>query len=260
MNIFESFDCFRVMNAFLAFFRPRRRNSGGIRASTSSGSTLTSRTELVSASAPTPSTCTTTQNAETVRITPESQEGQIQDDLIKLMKSSTDLENSRIILEQDLKELWMQEGNDIFYKRRPWYDDNINSKFVFDNFLKILSILVLLNFRGWDSFKELFIDAERRTDKDLPFKLDHLRATEWLGSRDGDEFFQKQWIFCPFIIKERQQPYDAPELLSQHRMPFIEERVRIGAGASAEVYKEVIGPHHLEYCTPMNAVNKKVSA
>lgn len=107
----------------------------------------------------------------------------------------------------------------------------------------------------------MFIDTERRTDNDLPFDRKELQATEWLGPRDGDEFFQKQWIFCPFVIIERQKPYDETELQMERRMPFIQKRQPIGEGASAEVYMEVVAPYYLEYNpTPTRkAINKTVS-
>ncbi|KAF4540676.1 Ankyrin repeat protein [Lasiodiplodia theobromae] len=206
--------------------------------------------------------CSSTNCDESTTIKPEMRERQIQEGLIGLMKSSTGLENSRIILEQDLRELWTQDGNDDFYKTKSWYSGNINSKFMSENFLKILSILVLLNFRNWESFKTMFIDTERRTDNDLPFDRKELQATEWLGPRDGDEFFQKQWIFCPFVIIERQKPYDETELQMERRMPFIQKRQPIGEGASAEVYMEVVAPYYLEYNpTPTRkAINKTAKA
>ncbi|GME22700.1 hypothetical protein GTA08_BOTSDO09455 [Neofusicoccum parvum] len=174
-------------------------------------------------------------------------------DLYKIMKHPDDPPNQIIILE-DLRRFWHQNDRDQFYRSQSWFDgDNLYH----ENFLKIISILILARFRRWSRFKEIFIDQPNRRDEDLPFALPELTKNTFLGPVDGRTFNSSQWIFCPLVITEMREIHylDGPE--RERRLPYVEEPKEIGGGATAEVYVVPIAPGHLKFCSHSGTVNEK---
>ncbi|GME47373.1 hypothetical protein GTA08_BOTSDO09455 [Neofusicoccum parvum] len=174
-------------------------------------------------------------------------------DLYKIMKRPDDPPKQIIILE-DLRRFWHQNDRDQFYRSQNWFDGD---DLYHENFLKIISILILARFRRWSRFKEIFIDQPNRRDEDLPFALPELTKNTFLGPVDGRTFNSSQWIFCPLVITEMREIHhlDGPE--RERRLPYIEEPKEIGGGATAEVYVVPIAPGHLKFCSHSGTVNEK---
>ena len=79
-------------------------------------------------------------------------------------------------------------------------------------------------------------------DNDLP--LTESAAQENFGNDDGHSFWEQQSLFCPIILKE----FDESVYVGRNqscRLPFMEERIRIGKGSFAVVYKVKIEKGHM---------------
>ena len=86
-------------------------------------------------------------------------------------------------------------------------------------------------------------DPQRRpiNDNDLP--LTELVARDNFGY-DGLSFWEQQSLFCPIILKEFDESIYVDHNQSC-RLPFVEERTKIGKGNFATVYKVKIEKGHL---------------
>ncbi len=79
-------------------------------------------------------------------------------------------------------------------------------------------------------------------DRDLP--LTKSKACEAFGDEDGHKFWMHQYLFCPVILKERDEARYVDHKQSCPR-PFLEEPEKIGRGAYAIVYRVKIEKGHL---------------
>jgi hypothetical protein len=151
--------------------------------------------------------------------------------------------DKRIILPEDVKTVWAPIATREFYRQRDWYDKSWDEDTTMDGYFRVMSILVYIRFTEWDDFRKLFID-QKRSDEGLPFDSVDLQRDDWLGYEDGQEFFKRQWVFCPDRIEERQDPYD---LRGPRHLPWIDEPIEVGKGAYGRVTKRTIAAGYLEY-------------
>ncbi|PSN61810.1 kinase-like protein [Corynespora cassiicola Philippines] len=170
----------------------------------------------------------------------------IQKELILLAKGSEE-ENSEIILEQDLKDFWTEPRRSPFYTNMPWYhliqNETGNSM---GNYFKIFSILIQINFREWNSFQGFFIET-KKTDDDIPFSLEDLSGDAFLGPCNGKLFYNTQWVFCPIVITEKQEPCNLKGTDLNLRFPFISRGEKVGEGACGVVHRQLIAARHLVF-------------
>lgn len=175
----------------------------------------------------------------------QSLEKEIRSGLRALMKKSSDLENSKIILGDDLRGFWTDHYTQ-FYKRQLWYDPRWDRTNLVSDYQRIISILILIQFKDWKHFRNMFIDRGR-ADAELPFNREELNKESFLGSDIGPYFWECQWIVSPLVIEERQEPYHLTGDEVERRFPYVEKERKIGAGVSCTVYRQVIAARHLKY-------------
>ncbi|KAL2821642.1 kinase-like domain-containing protein [Aspergillus granulosus] len=119
--------------------------------------------------------------------------------------------------------------------------------------LQTISILVEINWNGWEDFQAIFLDhenRENRTDKHiLNYNLQMLRENTFFGDSWAETFLHNRYIFCPVDIEEDMDAEYPPE----RRLPFLDpaKSLETRRGASGTVTKEFIAVAHLKYkeCT-----------
>ncbi|KAK7700581.1 hypothetical protein SLS57_012035 [Botryosphaeria dothidea] len=174
----------------------------------------------------------------------EEMAARIEPELLSIIRKPNPKDSKKyIVLFHELRNFWHAKDRDLFL--RPWFDDERSEDQ--DNFLKVISILVMIRFRRWEYFREIFVDGQDRQDKDLPFKRDILTDDNFLGPVDGAFFYSNQWIFCPLVIRERREPYILEKDECERRLPFIGSPEKIGEGATAVVSMETVAPYHMQY-------------
>jgi hypothetical protein len=152
--------------------------------------------------------------------------------------------DSKILLPQQLEELWNITHNRQFYSRQPWYDRKWDRTNEMREYIKIISILILARFEHWQKFREIFIRHNRK-DEGLPFCKADLEDDNFLGPDFGPSFWEHQWIACPLVIEEREKPYELTGESAKRRFPYLNKPVCIGDGATGDVYKQVIAARHV---------------
>ncbi|KAF2708727.1 kinase-like protein [Pleomassaria siparia CBS 279.74] len=170
----------------------------------------------------------------------------IRNKLRLLMKQSSERENSQIILPEDLKAFWTPMATRQFYTRQRWHDREWNETERMSDYHKIIAVLILARFRDWGNFRKIFIDMER-SDKNLPFEKKDLKKEDFLGSDFAQYFWSSQWVVCPLVIEELQEPYELTGKMAEQRFPYINPGEEIGSGATGTVFKQVIAARHLRY-------------
>lgn len=81
--------------------------------------------------------------------------------------------------------------------------------------LKIMSILVVMEWTEWPRFKAIFVDRPRRSDQDLPFDEGAFAGSE-LSKTTVQSFLQSQSMFLPAIFYENKDT----EYSSDFQLPF----------------------------------------
>ena len=79
-------------------------------------------------------------------------------------------------------------------------------------------------------------------DTDLP--LTKIAALDKFGPEDGQSFWEQQYLFCPITLKESDESVYVDHKKSC-RLPFGQERIWIGKGGYATVYKVKIEKGHM---------------
>ena len=92
-----------------------------------------------------------------------------------------------------------------------------------DDYLKILSILIVMSWNKWSQFKGIFIDHPGRADQDLPLNESDIDGTHF-DKAQLQKFVESQSQFLPTTIIENtdidctpvfQMPFEtAPEMVS----------------------------------------------
>ena len=107
---------------------------------------------------------------------------------------------------------------------------------IYKRFLKILSILVYV--KAVDDFPPLYQHCcsilPKANDQDLPFDTHKLDILPFSNSYRRARFGEQQYIFCPYIVKER--PTQTTESLSElYRLPFVGSKLLGGDVVRTEV-------------------------
>ena len=161
---------------------------------------------------------------------------------------------NRFISQQELRALWADIGLRRMFPNQSWEDQEIQT--IQDHYLKVLSILVIIAWPGIcghdkSGFRKHFLQRHDLADPKLPL------ANEQLGflREYAINFHEKQNAFCPVIIEEREGSC-IQEVAADRPLPFTEEELPLGEGASGKVKKVVIAP----YCfrDTQKTLNEKV--
>lgn len=116
------------------------------------------------------------------------------------------------------------------------------------SFIKILSILVSMNWNDWTKFAQFFLYPTGWEDDKLPYD------PQFLPQSNRSLFRTIQYMFIPIIIEEGEgPPYD--RFL---RMPFMGSE-HLGTGSYGVVKKQLIAPGHLRHERRGRGTNDEVS-
>lgn len=152
--------------------------------------------------------------------------------------------SKRFIGQEELRALWADLGLRRMFPSHSWDDQEIQT--IRDGYLKVLSILVMIAWPGVcghdkSRFRKHFLQRPHHdfADPNLPL------ANERLGflKEYAINFREKQYAFCPVIIEECEASY-IQEVAADRPLPFTEEELPLGEGASGKVRKAVIA----RYC------------
>lgn len=120
-------------------------------------------------------------------------------------------------------------------------------RIVHSRLLKILSLLVWINFKDWPAFNSFYLAGRRViTDDDLPI-MDPGHLIECFPHDPAfrDQFVEKQYIFLPIKVAEDDDGVNEQSRWSeQHRLPSIVS-LPMGSGTSGIVTKELIAARHI---------------
>jgi hypothetical protein len=178
----------------------------------------------------------------------------IEDELFeRLEQHKVGEDGNEIILPEAVKAIWAPLYYRTFYTSQDWYDKSWDRTTIMDEYLRIMSILIYIEFGNWADFRAIFLNRDR-TDQNLPFSLKILQGVDFLGKRSGRSFYDAQWMFCPDRIQERKGLY---HMNGPRRLPWLDNPERIGEGAYGTVTMQTIAAGYLEYDN--RTVNSKVS-
>lgn len=151
--------------------------------------------------------------------------------------------SKRFIGQQELNALWADLGLRRIFPSHSWEDHEIQT--IRDCYLKVLSILVMIAWPGVcghdkSRFRTYFLHRSQHdlADPNLPFANGRLGFLKEYAIN----FREKQYAFCPVIIEEREISY-IQEVAADRPLPFTEEELPLGEGASGKVRKAVIAPY-----------------
>lgn len=152
--------------------------------------------------------------------------------------------SKRFIGQQELRTIWAELGLRKMFPSHSWEEDDI--KIIQDCYLKVLSILIIIAWPGVCShdrsgFRKHFLQRPHHDSADPNLPL----AEERLGflKEYAINFRETQYAFCPVIIEEREVSY-VQEVAADRPLPFTEEELPLGEGASGRVRKAVVA----RYC------------
>lgn len=139
-----------------------------------------------------------------------------------------------------LEKIWTIERLGEFFKGFPWADKKF-LEVVLQKFLRVLSILVRIEWDGFENFKDAFYDHPGRQDSDLPFH--DTNQIEQLDPIIANNFSTRQYNFIPITIEENKDQ----EVSESRLFPFVKESEVISEekGSDCIVYKEVVAKRHL---------------
>ena len=175
----------------------------------------------------------------------------VEDEIMtKTFRRTDEIGRHKFITPHILEKIWTDERlADLFagteLSERPWPSKQ--------NHLKILSILVVMNWSEWSQFKAIFIDHPGRADRNLPlteaaFDGTHFRKAE------RQRFVESQSQFLPATIIENTD-LDCP---SEFQLPFeTEPEIISPKGSYCSVEKVVVASRH--YRDSAGEVNANVS-
>lgn len=127
---------------------------------------------------------------------------------------------------------------------RPGFDHH-RVRFVKENLLRTLSILVYIGWPYWESFAVVFLhhrDSHGKLDR-LDDRIPHYTSEAlcaFLGDFHAERFLTERCTFCPIDLEEGKAIY----FNGDWRLPFVAESEQIGAGGYGQVTKEVIAKRH----------------
>ena len=147
-----------------------------------------------------------------------------------------------------LQEIWTDERlADVFAGVDPIRVPTCTS--IRNSYLKIMSVLVVIEWAEWSQFKAIFIDQDAKTDSDLPLNELDLRGRH-LSKNQVQNFLETQSKFLPATFYE----HEDKDYKSEFRMPFSDKPQVIsekGAYCSVEEVN-VVGGHYHDRCGEPN--------
>jgi hypothetical protein len=185
-------------------------------------------------------------NRQTARLDPKSipykdLKAYLYEELEKQEKGES---GKKIIFPIDIKAVWAPRYVHSFYTAQAWYEAAWDKTCTMHAYLRIMSILIWIDYAPdkWKDFGQDFIKPERN-DERLPFEREELQ--NFLGDRIvANNFYERQWKFCPLIIQERAEPY---RLDKAQQLPWCEEPKEVGRGAFGIVKQHTIAAGYLVY-------------
>jgi hypothetical protein len=164
-----------------------------------------------------------------------------------------EIEGEEFIPQKALRDIWRNRLHE-FLSILGCRPNDQDLRYIRDNLLKILSILVAIEWTEWNKFHNIFLvrvedSFPRRSDESIPFPLNDLQDDSFLGRRMGGKFWKEQSAFIPIVIEEGLDK----EYPARKRLPFIySERKHLGTGSYGSVTKEVIAVHQFKWNTSQN--------
>lgn len=139
-----------------------------------------------------------------------------------------------------LEKIWTSECLEGFFEGFPWADKNFLEN-VRRKFLRVLSILVRIEWRGFEHFKIAFYDNPGRQDSDLPFH--DPSGIKQLDSITANNFSTRQYNFIPITIEVNKDQ----EVSESHLFPFVKKSEVLAKGEDSicTVYKEIVAARQL---------------
>jgi hypothetical protein len=165
------------------------------------------------------------------------------------------------ICEEDIYAVWTNAETRLLWElgyRLRWTNDDV--RMVQSGLLRILSLLVFINFKDWPTFHSFFLAGRSRmTDDALP--IADPRSLVGLFPYDPafkDQFVEKQYIFIPIKVAEDDDGVNQQSRWTEHhRLPSIMSQP-MGSGTSGIVTKELIAARHIRQTNGHD--NSRVSA
>lgn len=139
-----------------------------------------------------------------------------------------------------LEKIWTDDCLKDFFEGFEWADEDFIET-VKKKFLKVLSILVRIGWKGFEDFKAAFYDNPDRQDSKLPFH--DISEIKQLDSLVANDFCTRQYKFIPITIEEKEDQ----EVSQSHLFPFVKESEVIAEekGSVCVVFKEIVAPRQL---------------
>lgn len=160
--------------------------------------------------------------------------------------------DQQFVCENDLREIWTSSRIQKLSAGLEWgegvqaHHHQLKAQ---KCFIKVLSILVSMNWNDWTMFGKLFLYNTGWEDANLPYD------PQFLSQSNRSLFRSMQYMFIPIVIEEGESPpYD--RLL---RMPFIASE-HLGRGSYGDVWKKQIAPGHLRHERRGGGTNDEVSS
>jgi hypothetical protein len=171
--------------------------------------------------------------------------GKIKYELFEELRSNEVGEEGKpIILPDEVKRLWARTYYRRVYTSQVWYDLAWDRNDFMEQFVRIMSVLIRIDFCRWDQFHTIFISRSDRRDEHLPFDLEELKEEDFLGGVTGSNFHAAQFAFCPSQIPQQEDEF---RLHSEKRLPWVDNPKRIGQGAFGKVEKRTVAKGFLQY-------------
>lgn len=152
------------------------------------------------------------------------------------------------ICEEDIKAVWTNPETKLlwaFGELLQWTADEIS--IVRFRQLKILSLLVLINFKDWATFSRFYLSGHNGlTDDSLPITGPR-RLLECFPHDPAfrDQFLEKQYMLLPIKVAEDDDGINEQSRWSPyHRLPSILS-LPMGSGVAGIVTKELIAARHI---------------
>jgi hypothetical protein len=140
-----------------------------------------------------------------------------------------------------LLDIWSSDRVERFLGIFNLKHDSPSIRYVRQDCVQILSLLVTVRFAHWEKFPQIL---QYRKDSSIPFTHETLRRDSFLGAEDYDWFHLRQDSYHPVVIEEG----EIKEYPASRRLPFIRKwRVDLGEGSYGKVTKEVIAHGQFKY-------------
>jgi len=122
---------------------------------------------------------------------------------------------------------------------------------------RILAILIFIRCDTsiLKNFRKCFISNSTTAKRDSALPLQKSDAEDLFGARLGDQFYNRQFIFCPVVLQEdKEVEYRGDRQCC--RLPFSDSEI-LGHGSSGTVSKVTIPKGHFNWSDPTRGPNRQ---